>query len=55
MWFFDGEFVVERGESWCDDGHFPGFENFPRILDLFFGDSHFGNGGERVGNAPIFL
>ena len=37
LWFFAGDFVVDRGESWLVDRHFLGLKNMPRILDLFFG------------------
>ena len=45
----------KRGESWCVDGHFLDFENFPRIPDLFFVSSILGMGADRVVNDPAFL
>jgi hypothetical protein len=34
----------DAGERWQGDGRFLGAKNMPRILDLFLGDSRFGNG-----------
>jgi hypothetical protein len=37
------------GKSWHFDGRFSGTKNMPAILDLFLGDSRFGNGGAAHG------
>jgi hypothetical protein len=44
------------GELWCVDGRFLAFEDFPRILDLFFfGIPILGTGADRVVYASVFL
>ena len=43
--FLMGNSWWDAGKSWHFDGRFSCAKNMPPILDLFFGDSHFGNDG----------